>query len=213
MNTQWSDDYWLPLMQLYLKKPAGVKPMYSRPLVELSLELHIRPQYLYAQMFRLRTPDTPVLCRLWHCYGDKPQKLARAVKKQRLMRGFGNEKDFYSGVETNETFETDFKPLDNNSILTPAMLIMILDQYFRLTPATMVTETPEVATLARTLDISPELVTDVMKEFTTCDPCMKRTARKPGPLAGACREIWRRYGNEDPEQLAATAAQLTAYFR
>lgn len=24
----WSDYMWLPLMQLYLKKPEGVKPMY-----------------------------------------------------------------------------------------------------------------------------------------------------------------------------------------
>lgn len=26
-NQQWQDDYWLPLMQLYLKKPVGVKPV------------------------------------------------------------------------------------------------------------------------------------------------------------------------------------------
>ena len=37
----WSDDYWLLLLQLYLKKPEGMKPMYSRALVDLSLELHI----------------------------------------------------------------------------------------------------------------------------------------------------------------------------
>lgn len=45
---------WLPLMQLYLKKPEGVKPLFSRHLIQLSLELHIEPKILYAQMFRLR---------------------------------------------------------------------------------------------------------------------------------------------------------------
>lgn len=26
----WSDEYWLLLMQLYQRKPAGIKPLYSR---------------------------------------------------------------------------------------------------------------------------------------------------------------------------------------
>ena len=29
----WSDEYWLLLMQLYLKKPEGVKPIYNRQLL------------------------------------------------------------------------------------------------------------------------------------------------------------------------------------
>ena len=48
----WSDEYWLLLMQLYLKKPVGLKPLYSRDMVDLSLELHLPPQFLYGQMFR-----------------------------------------------------------------------------------------------------------------------------------------------------------------
>ena len=43
-GSQWQDDYWLLLMQLYLKKPVGMKPKYCRSLVELSLELHIAPE-------------------------------------------------------------------------------------------------------------------------------------------------------------------------
>lgn len=26
----WQDEYWLMLMQLYLKRPQGMKPLYSR---------------------------------------------------------------------------------------------------------------------------------------------------------------------------------------
>ena len=29
-NVRWQDEYWLLLMQLYLKKPEGVKPLYER---------------------------------------------------------------------------------------------------------------------------------------------------------------------------------------
>ena len=49
-NQLWHDDYWLLLMQLYLHKPVGVKPMYSRQMVELSIELHIAPQQLFARL-------------------------------------------------------------------------------------------------------------------------------------------------------------------
>ena len=50
-NALWSDEYWLLLMRLYLRKPEGVKPMYSKEMVKLALELHIPPQFLYEQMF------------------------------------------------------------------------------------------------------------------------------------------------------------------
>ena len=36
-NTVWQDDYWLLLMQIYLHKPVGVKPLYSREMVDLSV--------------------------------------------------------------------------------------------------------------------------------------------------------------------------------
>ncbi|MBQ4147965.1 MAG: hypothetical protein II593_08310 [Prevotella sp.] len=44
-NALWSDEYWLLLMRLYLRKPEGVKPMYSKEMVKLALELHIPPQF------------------------------------------------------------------------------------------------------------------------------------------------------------------------
>ena len=129
----WSDEYWLLLMQLYLKKPTGLKPLYSRQMVELSMELHIPPQMLYEQMFRLRQLDTPQLERLWAKYAKSPQRLARGVKLLRQMKGFGQAGMFYDGVEENETFERDFRPMEGHPHLKPAMLILVLDLYFRLT--------------------------------------------------------------------------------
>lgn len=58
-NSKWHDDYWLMLMQIYLKKPAGMKPLYYRDMVELSLELHIAPQALQARMQQIARLDTP----------------------------------------------------------------------------------------------------------------------------------------------------------
>lgn len=63
----WTDDYWLLIMQLYQKSPAGVKSEYSRSVVELALELHIPPKTLQEQMEALKERTTPSL----HAYGTR----------------------------------------------------------------------------------------------------------------------------------------------
>ena len=62
-DQKWQDDYWLLLMQLYLKKPVGIKQMYSKAMVNLSMELHVAPQVLFNKMCEianLQTPRIPV---------------------------------------------------------------------------------------------------------------------------------------------------------
>ena len=209
----WNDEYWLLLLQLYLKKPVGMKPLYSRQLVDLSLETHVPPRYLYNQMFRLRHSDSPLLHLLWETYGKQPKKLTDDVKKLKRMKGFGKSEKFYDGVEIKETFEKDFRPLPQNKQLKPVMLIMILDLYFRLTPITMSPETPEVRQLAKLMHITPQLVADVMDVFQFCDPYLNRDDMIINPLLLPCQEIWNRYGNDNPETLSALAAQLRDYFK
>ena len=46
MKPKWTDEYWLMLMQVYLKDPVGVKPLYSHEMVDMALELHLPPKYL-----------------------------------------------------------------------------------------------------------------------------------------------------------------------
>ena len=209
----WSDEYWLLLMQLYLRKPVGVKALYSRPLVGLALELHIPPQYLYEQMFRLRTIDTPCMQRLWEVYGNNPRRLSRGVKLLRQKLGYADL--FYDGVEVNETWEKDFKEFRVEGIgapLTPVMLILVLDLYFRLTPLTMVAETPEIQELARLLKMKPQEVVDIMEVYQFCDPYLNRNDFLTSPLLVPCQQLWQRFGNGSPQKLAALAAQLKEYF-
>lgn len=209
----WSDEYWLLLLQLYQHKPAGVKPLYSRQLVKLSLELHIPPQNLYEQQFVLRQRNMPVMRLIWETYADNQRKLNRDVRKLRALKGFGQPKEFYEGVEVKETFEKDFMPLPQNERLKPVMLIMILDLYFRLTPITMVTETPEVKEMAKTLKLAPTTVVEILDVFQFCDPYLNRDDLMISPLLLPCQEIWTRYGNDNPNKLSSLAAQLHEYFR
>ena len=101
-NTVWQDDYWLLLMQIYLHKPVGVKPLYSHEMIDLSVELHIAPQILRSRMQQIATLETPRIERIWRTYADNPRKLARAVKLLREMKGFGSAGDFFQGVEVQE---------------------------------------------------------------------------------------------------------------
>ena len=245
-NSKWQDEYWLLLLQLYLQKPVGIKPMYSRGMVNLSLELHIAPSALFNKMCQIAHLETPRVERFWELYGNNPKKLKRVVNLLREMWGFNNamefydgvetnesfEKDFkpvvnllremwgfnnamefYDGVETNESFEKDFKPVADGVTLTPVALTLILDLYFRLTPITMVPETPEVQELAKLIKQKPETVVEVLETFMHCDPYLNRKDVVMGDLMLACQQVWRRFGNANPEDLASYAEQLKEYYK
>lgn len=214
-HTLWSDEYWLLLMQLYLKKPMGVKPVYSHDMVDLALELHIHPKVLYDKMFQLRRMEIPFVEKLWEKYSRSPKKLARGVALLRKMKGFGQADDFYSGVEINESWEKDFKPLPinrNSSTITNIHLILILDEYFRLTPITMVEETPEVKALGKLIKLTPKTIVEIMETFMVCDPYLNHDDITETALLAPCQEIWDRYGNSNPNSLAQLAAQLKEFF-
>ena len=212
-DSKWQDEYWLLLMQIYLQKPVGLKPMYSRQMVDLSLELHIAPERLYNKMCQIANLETPRIEHIWEVYGRNPNKLKRAVSLWREMRGFNNSEAFYDGVELNEGFERDFRPLEEDERFMPVMLILILDLYFRLTPQTMVAETPEIQELAKLMKLKAKDVVEVMEVFQYCDPYLNRRGVIFHPLLIPCQEIWRRYGNSDVETLASYAEQLKAYFK
>ncbi|MBQ9677405.1 MAG: hypothetical protein IJV44_04640 [Prevotella sp.] len=210
---QWQDDDWLLVMQLYLMRPVGVKPMYSKAMVDLSMELHIAPQILFNKMCEIANLETPRIERIWQEYGKNPRRLKRAVGLLRQMKGFGSNDLFYEGVDIQETFEGDFRPVSDNSPITPVMLILILDLYFRLTPITMVPETPEIQQLSRLIKIPAREIADIMDIFQHCDPYLHRKDVMFSPLFPACQTIWQRYGNSDTEQLASYANQLKEYFK
>ena len=210
---KWQDEYWLLLMQIYLQKPVGVKPMYSRQMVDLSLELHISPDRLFNRMCQIANLETPRIEHIWEVYGNNPRKLSRAVRLWREMRGFNNAGSFYDGVEVSESFELDFKPVAEDTQVTPVMLILILDLYFRLTPQTMAAETPEIQELARLLKMKSKEVVEVMDVLQHCDPYLNRRDVIFHPLLIPCQEIWRRFGNSNIEALASYAEQLKEYYR
>lgn len=208
----WHDDYWLLLMEAYLQRPVGVKPLYSKTMVDLSLELHIAPESLQTRMQQIATLKTPRVERIWKTYSTNPKRLARAVRLYRSMNGFGAADEFYAGVEVQETFERDFRPLEHDERFTPVMLILILNLYFQLTPQTMVTQTPEVAQLARKLQLKAQDVVEVLDVYQICDPYLERSEVTFSPLLLPCQQIWQRMSDKEPQDLHALATQLSVFF-
>ncbi len=211
-RNNWDEAYWLLLMQLYLTPPEGVKPLYSKPMVAMALETHIPPQALYRRMLQLRRLDTPRIQRLWQTYSHNTTKLRKGVKMLRAMAGFNNADTFFDGVDVNTTFETQFLQITGAEPLSPLMLTIILDEYFRLTPITMTADTPEVKQLAKMMHVDRRQVVEVLQAFQYCDPYLKRSAPDNNALVHACQDVWQRYGNDNPDRLMAEAALMKAYF-
>src|SRR3712207_3805066 len=120
---KWSDEYWPLLVKTYKMKPEGVKPLYSRKMIELALKLHIMPQQLHRKMLELRNPATPFLRRISENYASA-KKLNKDVKTLLHRQGMGKAEKFYSGVETQESWEKDFRPIEAEKQLMPVTLIM-----------------------------------------------------------------------------------------
>ena len=93
------------------------------------------------------------------------------------------------------------------------MLTLILDLYFRLTPLTMVAETPEVVELSQLMRIEPSKTAEVLGVFQYCDPYLNRQDVIFSQLLGPCEEIWSRYAQWTPVQLAEYADKLKDYFK
>lgn len=209
---KWSDEFWPLLVQLYKKKPEGVKPIYSRGLVDISLLLHITPQELHKKMMELRNPKSPFMKQMWEEYSSQ-RKLNKAATLLREKEGFGTSGEFFKDVDTCESFELDFKPIPDDTRLMPISLILILDLYFQLTPTTMVSDTEEIQDLSKLIKAPVSLILEIMEIFQFCDPYLNRDDVMIHPLLFKCQEIWNRYGNDDTEKLASMAAQLKEYFR
>ena len=212
-NLVWHDDYWLLLLLIYLRKPVGVKPLYNRAMVDLSLELHIPPESLQRRMEMITRMDTPRLERFWNTYSKSPKRLERAVHLLREMKGFGAAEEFYQGVEVQETFERDFRPLAEDARFMPVMLIMILDLYYQLTPSTMVAATPEVVETAKLLRLKASDVVEVLDVFQICDPYLERNEVTLSPLLAPCQQVWQRMVDKEPQDVHALAEKLEEFFQ
>lgn len=217
---EWTDEYWPLVIQLYLKKPMGIKPMYSRDSVRLALDIHVPPQTIYKRMFMLRQPPLLSLQQMLERYTKSPRRLASDCKVVRQLYGMGNASAFFDDVKMHETWELDFRPVNARTaqmmgrpLLTPVMLTMILDLYFRLVPTTMVASTPDVKEMAQLLDISASDVEDVLHIFQYCDPFIQHSDSLMDPLLPPCHKLWQRYANADPVTLPNQAMQLMAYFK
>lgn len=212
----WSNGYWPLAINAFLTPPEGQKTRYSRPVVDLAMRLHVRLADIVDKLNTVGAHSDKAVERLFCHYKAHPKLLKRDVARLCSMGGFGNGDAFYEGVDTAEQdFERWYRPVDGAE-LTPAMLTLLLNLYFRLVPTTMVETTPEVADMARRTGLSAARVVEVLRIFLHIDPCA-RVRDNDGladfsPLTPVCRDFWTRLGDGDPMKVAREAEKFLQYY-
>lgn len=209
---KWNNDCWLLLMQSYMKKPVGLKPVGTKDMVELAMELHVTPKLLGEKMAELDKHESPSLQKIWCTYHDNTRRLNRDAKLVRKMMGFGDAGLFYEGVETDDSMCHSFLPVDKTTDLSPAMLTLVLRLYFSLTPGTMVENTPEVEELAQCMKTTQQSVVQALEMFQTFDPILKREPAPESPLKEQAKLLWNKYYNDAHDTLNKKANEIEAYF-
>lgn len=237
----WNDQYWPLIIKLYLAKPMGMKAMYSKGVVDLSIELHIPPFYIYERLEEVERNQRPLLQHLRTLYEGNARRLSRDVKQLRQMAGFGTGGLFFDDVCIDNDFERDYCPVADDTAMTPAMLTLILNLYFQLIPDTMKATTPEVQLLAKRLHVTSDEVVQVLKLCLAEDPCIPEHRRErllgsscaaassvssasvaspatssaagsTASLSQAVNKLWHRYGNGDAIMVEEAAERFNPYF-
>ena len=67
--------------------------------------------------------------------------------------------------------------------------------------------------LATLLSLKPEKVAEIMGIFQLCDPYLNRMAFEMSELFASCHDVWQRFGNLNPNELAREAAQMKDFFK
>ena len=77
----------------------------------------------------------------------------------------------------------------------------------------MVPETPEIIDLGKLMKVSPKLIAEAMAVYQYCDPYLNRQKAPESKVFEACKDIWNRYGNGNPDKLNQLAIKLQEYFK
>lgn len=212
----WTNDLWPLVIKAYLSAPTGPKSNCSRPVVDLAMQLHMKPADIVDRLKTVDAHKNPMVERLLVHYQAHPKKLKRDAERLAAMSGFGNSGAFYDGVDTAEAgFERFYRPIDGTSF-TPAMLTILLNLYFRLVPATMVATTPEVIDMAHRTQLTVDQVLEVLHTFLYVDPCAKSRTDDAlaefAPITRLCRETWRTHDDGNPMLVAEEAEKFLQYY-
>ena len=97
-----------------------------------------------------------------------------------------------------------------NIIIGATYLIMTMYTYFlrNLSPVDSISSMIHFGPT-----IQPIRIVEIMEIFQLCDPYLNKDMMIVDDLLHPCQQIWKRYGNDNPQKLAAYAAQLKEFFK
>ncbi len=191
---KWTKEESILVLDLYFKKPAGMKKKDSPQILDLANTIGRTPNAVYRKMYGFLRwyPTIPLL--------------------------------FYDEVEDeNDPFQPfwneyflDPKKLnrDAKAILSDIRVYTLtLYLYFHLVPNTMAPKVPEVVALAKLVKRSPAFIVEILHNYLSCDPFMRGKATQASTtLQKTCRLIWERY-DKNISKLATTVEYITSYYQ
>lgn len=190
---KWTKEESVLVLDLYFKKPVGIKEKDSPLILDLAQTIGRTPNAVYRRMYGLLRwyPAIPLL---FHDDLDEEDDPFQPF----LNEYFINRKKLHKDAALF---------LSNIRIYT-----LTLHLYFHLVPSTMVPKVPEVASLAKLVGRKQDFIVEILRNYLSCDPFMQGKVPIPTTtLQRPCRLMWERYG-KDANKLNAAAQYITEYY-
>lgn len=191
---KWTKEESILVLDLYFKKPVGMKKKDSLQIFDLAKTIGRTPNAVYRRMYDFLRwyPTIPLLF-----YDDMEDE-------NDSFQPFWNE------------YFLDSKKLhkDAESFLSDIRVYTLtLYLYFHLIPDTMAPKVPEVVALAKMVKRPPAFIVEILHNYLSCDPFMcGKVPQASCTLQKICRLIWERY-DKNASKLTAATEYITAYYK
>ncbi len=191
---KWTKEESILVLDLYFKKPVGMKKKDSLQILDLAKTIGRSPSAVYRRMYEFLRWYPTIPLPFYDDLEDESDPF----------------QPFWNG------YFLDLKKLhkDAESFLSDIRVYTLtLHLYFQLIPDTMTPKVPEVIALAKMVKRPPALIVEILHNYLSCDPFMRGKAPQASTsLHKLCRIIWERY-EKNSLMLNAAFDYIAAYYR
>ncbi len=191
---KWTKEESVLVLDLYFRKPVGMKKKDSPLILDLAQTIGRTPSAVYRRMYEFLRwyPTIP----LFYCEDVEDENDP--------FQPFWHE------------YFTDSKKLhkDAEAYLSEIRIYTLtLHLYFHLLPDTMVPKVPEVVALAKLVRKPVNTIVEILHNYLSCDPFMRgKTQQASTTLEKLCSLVWKRYEGNLPK-LNSAAEHITAFYQ
>lgn len=187
---QWTKEESVLVLDLYMNKPIGLKPVTDESLTNLAQLLGRTPEAVFRRMQKFQQ---------WY-----------------PVLPFDADEDIYQ--DENPSVWSDYfnQPKKAHSE-APALIdewcagTLVLNLYFQLIISTMNEKVPEVVELSRVVKRPAKDIVDMLYAYASLDPFLKTNQYSGQTVSPICRHLWERYA-DDMDKLSHVAKYIESHY-